>query len=129
MIKDAYPFIIPLVALALLCAYLGLRLPAAVLLLLAGFVGFFFRNPVREIPAGVSLVVSPADGRIVRVLSLPEENGEMPGGQNISIFLSIFDVHVNRAPICGELEKVEYSAEDSRWRMLRMRRGSTSRTS
>ena len=79
-----------------------------VMLLLAGFVGYFFRNPVREIPAGENMVVSPADGKVVRVASIPEQDAELPGGQSVSIFLNIFDVHLNRAPIRGELERVEY---------------------
>jgi phosphatidylserine decarboxylase len=70
-------------------------------MILAAFVGYFFRNPARRIPAGEHLVVSPADGRVVRVESLPD-------GKAISIFLNIFDVHVNRVPIRGELESLEY---------------------
>lgn len=101
MIRDAYLFIVPMLALAVLCIWFGLSVAALALLFLAAFVGYFFRNPAREIPAGDNLIVSPADGKVVRVASLPE-------GQGISIFLNIFDVHVNRAPIGGELEQVEY---------------------
>jgi phosphatidylserine decarboxylase len=90
-----------MLALAVLCIWFGLSVAALALLFLAAFVGYFFRNPAREIPAGDNLIVSPADGKVVRVASLPE-------GQGISIFLNIFDVHVNRAPIGGELEQVEY---------------------
>jgi len=101
MIRDAYLFIVPVLALAALCVWFGLSAAAVPLLLLAAFVSYFFRNPAREIPAGEDLIVSPADGKVVKVASLPE-------GQSISIFLNIFDVHVNRAPIRGELERVEY---------------------
>jgi len=115
MIRDAYRFMIPLAAVAVACGILavGLSSPwlwvaAGFLMVLAAFVAYFFRNPVREIPAGEHFVVSPADGKVVRVASLPEESDEMPGGQSVSIFLNIFNVHVNRAPIYGELEKFEY---------------------
>ena len=108
MINDAYRFILPLLALAALCAYLRLGVAVAVLLLLAVFVGYFFRNPTREIPADDKKIVSPADGRVVRVVSMPRGEGELPGGRSLSIFLNIFDVHVNRAPIRGELERLEY---------------------
>jgi phosphatidylserine decarboxylase len=108
MIKDAYLFVIPLIASAVLCVYLGLGLAALPLVLLALFVGYFFRNPVRDVPAGENKIVSPADGKVVRIVSIPEQDAEFPGGWSISIFLNIFDVHVNRAPIGGELERVEY---------------------
>lgn len=108
MVKDAFRFLIPLLALAALCAYWRLGVAALVLLLLAAFVAYFFRNPMRHIPPGENRIVSPADGKVVRIVSLPDDSGEWGGGQNVSIFLNIFDVHVNRAPICGELERLEY---------------------
>jgi phosphatidylserine decarboxylase len=101
MIRDAYRFVVPTLALAVLCVWFGLIVVTLVLLLFAVFVAFFFRNPARQIPAGEHLIVSPADGKVVKVVTLPE-------GQAISIFLNILDVHVNRAPIRGELEQVEY---------------------
>jgi phosphatidylserine decarboxylase len=108
MIKDAYRFLFPLLALAGLCAYFGLSAAAVALILLGAFVAYFFRNPTREIPPGDHLIVSPADGKIVCVTSVPEDDRELPGGQRISIFLNIFDVHVNRAPMRGNLERLEY---------------------
>ena len=108
MIRDVYRFLIPICALAALCLYGRLFVATAVLLLLAVFVIYFFRNPAREIPAGEHLVVSPADGRVVRVVPIPQGEGEMSGGQSISIFLNIFNVHVTRAPMSGELESLEY---------------------
>ncbi len=101
MIRDAYLFLIPILALAALCFSMRLSAAGVPLLLVAAFVAYFFRNPARTIPDGDHLVVSPADGRVVKVASVPE-------GQSVSIFLNIFDVHVNRAPIGGELEQLEY---------------------
>lgn len=108
MIKDAYRFIIPLLVLAAICAYFGPAVAAVVPVVLALFVAYFFRNPKRKIPAGEGLVVSPADGKVVCIKCEPETEGETGGGRRISIFLNIFDVHVNRAPISGEIVKFEY---------------------
>jgi phosphatidylserine decarboxylase len=101
MVRDAYLFLIPLAASAAFVFLLGLW-PFAVLLLLLGlFVIYFFRDPDRIIPQDPSAIVSPADGKIVQVR-------ETEDGKRISIFLSIFDVHVNRAPIAGEIIRREY---------------------
>jgi phosphatidylserine decarboxylase len=108
MVKDAFRFIIPLSALAAISAYFQLYSITLILLVLAIFVVYFFRNPARVIPAGENRVVSPADGKVVRILTMPEGSGELAGGHNISIFLNIFNVHVTRAPIRGALEHFEY---------------------
>src|ERR1022692_4684391 len=68
--------------------------------ILAAFCLYFFRDPDREIPDG-PVAVSPADGKVVVVR--PEN-----GGQRISIFLNVFDVHVNRTPIPGRITDVHY---------------------
>ena len=72
---------------------------------MAGFVLFFFRDPERKIPAGPGLIVSPADGRVLAV-----EPAEVEGEPRtrVSIFLSVFDVHVNRSPLRGTIQLVEY---------------------
>jgi phosphatidylserine decarboxylase len=69
--------------------------------ILAAFCLYFFRDPERQIPAG-AVAVSPADGKVVAI------RADDAGGSRISIFLNIFDVHVNRAPIAGRVASVEY---------------------
>ena len=102
IVKDAFRFLVPLVA-ATIVAFLLQWTPAAVfLLVLAAFVAFFFRNPHRVIPADPRAIVSPADGRVVKI----ERIGN---ATKMSIFLSIFNVHVNRSPIRGRIEAVEYT--------------------
>jgi phosphatidylserine decarboxylase len=108
--RDGWPFIGSLVALALVLGLLRLPWPAGVSVALALFCAFFFRDPERVLPADPALVVSPADGKVVVVAPAPAANPLGPGAQQISIFLSIFDVHVNRSPVGGTIEKVEYHA-------------------
>jgi phosphatidylserine decarboxylase len=101
IVKDAYRFLVPLVISAGLAAFLGLYLATFLVLLLAVFVAFFFRNPGREIPTDPRSLVSPADG----VVKVVERVGNVT---KISIFLSIFDVHVNRSPMAGRIEAIDY---------------------
>lgn len=74
---------------------------------LSGFMAFFFRDPRRQAPTDANVVVAPADGRVTRVR--PVEAGE-GSATVISIFLSPFDVHINRAPISGEITNVSYTS-------------------
>ena len=101
IVKDAYRFLVPLLISAGLATYLGLYLATFLVLLLAVFVAFFFRNPGRVIPADPRALVSPADG----VVKVVERVGNVT---KISIFLSIFDVHVNRSPMAGRIETIDY---------------------
>jgi phosphatidylserine decarboxylase len=103
MVRDAYKFIIPMLVLVVLLGFLHQPYLAFVFLLLSIFTAYFFRNPDRHIPSGKNLIVSPADGKVVRILQ--QQGG---GEKTISIFLNIFDVHVNRSPISGEVKKLEY---------------------
>ena len=89
------------VAGAALVAWLASPWFAAPLVLLAIFCLNFFRDPDRDVPAG-PVAVSPADGRVLAV------QPETPVRTRVSIFLNVFDVHVNRTPIGGRIEKVEY---------------------
>lgn len=73
------------------------------------FVTFFFRNPERTIPDGSDLVVSPADGRVMSICDVFDDEFLQEEGIKISIFLSIFDVHVNRSPIGGEIKYQRYT--------------------
>ena len=76
-----------------------------VLLAFAGFCAFFFRDPERRPPSDATALLAPADGRVTE--AGPAGDGE-PGTQRVSIFLSIFDVHINRAPAAGEIQAVRY---------------------
>jgi phosphatidylserine decarboxylase len=105
--REGWPFVGVLLGLgALACGFQWL-VPGGLLLAAGLFTAYFFRDPEREPPADPRLVVSPADGRIVGVVASPSGSPE-GGSTRVSIFLSIFDVHVNRAPIGGRVAKVEY---------------------
>jgi len=105
MVKDGYkfaagPLLIGLLAVAFHWHWLG-----GILLLLGAFVLYFFRDPDRTIPSDPDLMVSPADGRVMEVVDEPF--GSTPG-RRISIFLSVFNVHVNRSPAAGRVSAMEY---------------------
>ena len=114
MVKDGYTWVLFPLGAGLLAGMLYLFWPApsllvlaALLLLLAGFMAYFFRDPRREVPGEEGLVVSPADGRVTRVEKL--SGGESGSPTVVSIFLSPFDVHVNRSPIAGTVVDVTYT--------------------
>jgi phosphatidylserine decarboxylase len=106
--SDAFRFLIPLLAAAALLAFASLLWLALIAVLLAGFVCYFFRNPSRVIPSGPKLIVSPADGKVVKIAEAPRGAAELDRLMQVSIFLNIFDVHINRAPMEGELARLEY---------------------
>jgi len=99
--RDAFQFLIPLLLLTVAAFWLHAFVPGVILLVLMSFVAFFFRNPRRTIPADPSVIVSPADGKVVKI----ERVGNVT---KMSIFLSLFNVHVNRSPIAGTIESVDY---------------------
>jgi phosphatidylserine decarboxylase len=72
------------------------------------FTAFFFRDPERQAPQDPGLVLSPADGKVVFLGETPPGHPLGSGAWQLSIFLSIFDVHVNRAPVGGRIVEVDY---------------------
>jgi phosphatidylserine decarboxylase len=78
---------------------------AAIPLLLAMFFLWFFRDPTREIPTGAGQIVSPADGLVTQVEWIETASGSR---LRLSIFLNVFDVHVNRSPVSGTVKLVEF---------------------
>jgi phosphatidylserine decarboxylase len=105
MVRDGYKFVLPLLFLGIAAAAVGWKVTAAVFLLLCAGVAFFFRDPERLPPAEPGVVVSPADGR---VMEIRDEASDGRPGRRISIFLSIWDVHINRSPMAGRIREVEY---------------------
>jgi phosphatidylserine decarboxylase len=105
MVKEGYYFGLPLLVLGGVSYLLHSTVTAVVLALLALFVFSFFRDPERVVPSEPGAVVSPGDGRVVVVTE--EENGGRPG-KRVSIFLAVWNVHVNRSPEAGTITELEY---------------------
>ena len=107
--SEGWPFILPLAMVTVLLFALGWKNTSVVVLLLTLFVLFFFRDPERAVPPGDDVVVSPADGRVIVIKDTYEPDYLKQDVKQISIFLSVFNVHVNRAPIGGSVEVVKYN--------------------
>ncbi|MGH9862467.1 MAG: phosphatidylserine decarboxylase family protein [Candidatus Acidiferrales bacterium] len=105
MVRTGFYFASGPVLVAGVAAWRGWWAAGAVFFLLGAFVLYFFRDPERRVPMTPGAVVSPADGR---VMSINNINEHQPTRTQISIFLSLFDVHVNRSPIAGSIASVRY---------------------
>jgi len=86
--------------LSISCFFLGLTV----------FMAFFFRDPERKIPEGNSIFVSPADGKVILIKDVYEKDYLKSESKMVSIFMSLFDVHVNRAPCDGKVSLINHSA-------------------
>lgn len=108
MVREGYWFGLPPVLIAIVLLAVGHRWvfgAGAALLLLGLFVFSFFRNPERTIPQDNGLIVAPADGRVVVIKN---EKNQGRSGTRLSIFLAIWNVHVNRAPAAGKITRLDY---------------------
>jgi phosphatidylserine decarboxylase len=105
MVRDGYYYALPLLVAAGLIGWLTAASWALPALILACFFLWFFRDPEREIPNAADTVVSPADGKVTDVSQVMVDGSPR---LRISIFLNVFDVHVNRSPISGVISKVAY---------------------
>lgn len=110
VVKEGYIFAAAPILLGALAFAFGRELllwqvAGAVFLFLGAFILYFFRDPNRETPADPSAVVSPADGR---VLVVADEMLDGRAGRRISIFLAIWNVHVNRSPLAGRISRIDY---------------------
>ncbi len=99
--NEGWPFILATAALLLLTLLLGWCVMGALLLLALLFLLNFFRDPERATPNGEGLIIAPADGRVIRATS--DDNGA-----RVDIFMNVFNVHVNRAPMSGRITAMRY---------------------
>lgn len=105
MVRDGYLYALPLIAVAVLLGWLTSPAWAIVPVLLAAFFLWFFRDPERAIPDEAGALVSPGDGKVTDIAPVTVGSQKQT---RISIFLSVFDVHVNRSPIAGAVREIRY---------------------
>ena len=106
--KEGLPFLIPAVLLTILWGIAGWRAWMYLGILFSLFLAYFFRNPKRKISDLQNVILSPADGRIVHVGECQEERFLKEKTLKVSIFMSLFDVHLNRTPISGKVVERNY---------------------
>jgi len=105
MVRDGYYYGSVMIAAALLVGWLTSPMWAVIPILLAAFFMWFFRDPERVIPGEPGAIVSPADGKVTDVSSVKVDGKSY---QRVSIFLNVFNVHVNRSPITGVIRGAKY---------------------
>jgi len=105
MVRDGYLYALPLILAALLIGWLTNPFWAVIPLLLACFFLWFFRDPERAVPQSAGAIVSPGDGKVTDISNIIVNGNERT---RISIFLNVFNVHVNRSPISGVIRDVRY---------------------
>lgn len=115
--REGYPFIVGAAALAALTFAAASRLRswplwlvAFLLTVIALWVAWFFRNPDRQGARGAELVIAPADGRVVLITPIDEPTFVHGKTTRVSIFMNVFDVHVNRYPVSGDVQHVVHKA-------------------
>lgn len=101
--RESYPYLVAGVSVGAVALLLGFWWIGGAALAVSGFIAFFFRDPVRIVPSEPGVFVSPGDGKVTEVKSLGPA-----AGTRVSIFLSLFDVHINRSPFAGRITKVDY---------------------
>ena len=105
MVRDGYFYALGMIVAAALLAYFTTPWLAAIPLILGLFFLWFFRDPERTCPADANIVISPADGKVTAIEQFEHEGQSRT---RISIFLNVFNVHVNRSPIAGVIRAVQY---------------------
>jgi phosphatidylserine decarboxylase len=106
--KEGIPFIAVPAGVTLLTGWLGWPVVASVGAIATLFTAWFFRNPVRVAPQGTNLVVAPGDGKVIAVEEEFEPRYLKERSVRLTIFLNVFDVHINRMPCDGVIEDVQY---------------------
>jgi phosphatidylserine decarboxylase len=109
IVREGFPFIIPLGIFTLIFSFFGIIWVASIFFIATCFVAWFFRNPERQFADGAKAVISPADGEIIKIEKVMERDFLKGPAQKISVFMNVFDVHVNRMPYSGTVGAIEYN--------------------
>lgn len=105
--REGWPYIFISLALAAFLYCFGFKWLPVILVLLASFSIFFFRNPKRQSPSDPNMVLAPADGKVMEIRQVEEEKYIQGQAIKVSIFLNIFNVHINRMPTTGQVEWIK----------------------
>jgi phosphatidylserine decarboxylase len=108
--REGIPLVVALGLATAALFWVGLKGFASAVFAAMLFVAFFFRNPERAVPTGEGLLVSPADGRVLNVEEVRLDGLLQGTYRKVSIFMNVFNVHVNRVPHSGRVERIEYHA-------------------
>ncbi|MBM4340063.1 MAG: phosphatidylserine decarboxylase family protein [Deltaproteobacteria bacterium] len=106
--REGFPFLLPSAILTILVAGMGWTILTILGILITLFIAYFFRNPKRKIPSLRNIILSPADGKVIYVGESEEDRFLKEKVLKISIFMSPFDVHINRAPSSGKILQTSY---------------------
>jgi len=106
--REALPFLVPSALITVIFLAMRLNLLTFVGIFITLFIAFFFRNPKRKIPPLENIILSPADGKIVHLGEVEEDRFLKKKVLKVSIFMSILDVHLNRAPVSGKVLQRSY---------------------
>ncbi len=109
VVKDGYPHIIIFILIAFIVAYIFNPIYAVIPAVLAIYLAYFFRNPKRITPPDDSLLYSPADGTVMAVEDFYDDEYLDEDAIKVTIFLSVFNVHVNRSPMRGQIKYQRYT--------------------
>jgi len=107
--REGYPLIGAAAGIMLLLLLVGWKVPATVAALLTAFIISFFRDPERLSPAEPDLILSPADGRVIKIASVQDDRFLKGEATLVSIFMSPLNVHVNRNPMSGRVIDIRYN--------------------
>jgi len=108
IVREGIPFILLFLSLAVILLFIGLQITGVVFLGITAFIAWFFRNPQRNTPDYEKLVIAPADGRVLKVEELSHVPHLTGPCKKVSIFMTVFNVHVNRMPCAGRVESIHY---------------------
>jgi phosphatidylserine decarboxylase len=106
--REGYVFILVSAFFTFTAFFVAPPWTALALFLITAFVVWFFRNPERKTPVGEKLVISPADGKVIRIEDIQDHELMKGPFRKISIFMNVFSVHVNRSPCAGRIETIRY---------------------
>ncbi|MCX5845728.1 MAG: phosphatidylserine decarboxylase family protein [Deltaproteobacteria bacterium] len=110
--REGLPFIVPLVIFTIGFAFFNIFWLASLFFIATAFVTWFFRNPQRKVPDDANAIISPADGEIIKIEGVLEGDYLKGPSKKISIFMNVFNVHVNRIPYSGTVESIHYNKGD-----------------